>query len=55
MPRWEAGPPAFLAAEIYGVYMFERVMLYQNSEKWLKCYYSITTMIPCGRQVIGKS
>lgn len=48
------GPPAFLAIEIYGVYVFERVMLYQNSEKW-NCYYSITTMIPCGRQVIGKS
>lgn len=50
-----AGPPAALAVEIDGVYVLERVMLYQNSEKWLKCYYSITTMIPCGRQVIGKS
>lgn len=49
-----AGPPAFCFEEIDGVYVFERVMLYQNSEKW-NCYYSITTMIPCGRQVIGKS
>ena len=29
-----AGPPASLATEIYDVYLFERVMLYQNSEKW---------------------
>ena len=30
----EAGPPAFRSEEIDGVYVFERVMLYQNSEKW---------------------
>ena len=29
-----AGPPAFCSEEIDGVYVFERVMLYQNSEKW---------------------